>query len=72
MTDVRTKRESRRVDHRPAADGRSEDRPQRAERRGAHNRSFLQNVNLMFDRAAATLSLPPGLAEQIKLNNAVY
>lgn len=26
----------------------------------------------MFDRAAETLSLPPGLAEQIKLANAVY
>ncbi|MHC4107744.1 MAG: hypothetical protein ACYSTY_06645, partial [Planctomycetota bacterium] len=34
--------------------------------------SFLQDVNLMFDRAAATLSLPPGLADQIKLTNAVY
>ncbi len=72
MTDVQTKRESPRVGHRPAPEGSTEDRAQRSERRGAHNGSFLQNVNLMFDRAAATLSLPPGLAEQIKLNNAVY
>ena len=34
--------------------------------------SFLDGVNLMFDRAEATLSLPPGLAEQIKLANSVY
>jgi glutamate dehydrogenase (NAD(P)+) len=34
--------------------------------------SFLEGVNLMFDRAAETLSLPPGLPEQIKLANAVY
>jgi glutamate dehydrogenase (NAD(P)+) len=34
--------------------------------------TFLQGVNKMFDRAAATLSLPPGLAEVIKQCNAVY
>ncbi len=34
--------------------------------------SFLEGINLMFDRAAATLSLPPGLGEQIKLSNSVY
>lgn len=74
MTDVRTKRESPRVDHRPAADGRTDARAQRKEPTGGrgHNASFLQDVNLMFDRAAATLSLPPGLADQIKLTNAVY
>ncbi len=34
--------------------------------------SFLEGVNLMFDRAAGTLSLPPGLSEQIKGVNSVY
>ena len=34
--------------------------------------SFLDNVNRMFDAAAATLNLPPGLAEQIKGCNSVY
>ena len=34
--------------------------------------SFLQSVNLMFDRAAAVLDLPPGLAELIKACNSVY
>ena len=34
--------------------------------------SFKQSVDLMFDRAAATLDLPTGLAEQIKANNNVY
>ncbi len=34
--------------------------------------SFRENVDLMFDRAAATLDLPPGLAEQIKTTNNVY
>ncbi len=34
--------------------------------------SFLDGVNLMFDRAAATLSIPHGLSEQIKLSNSVY
>lgn len=33
--------------------------------------SFVDTVNLMFDRAAATLDLPPGLVEQIKGCNAV-
>lgn len=35
-------------------------------------RTFLDSVNRMFDRAAATLDLPPGLAEQIKACNSVY
>lgn len=35
------------------------------------NASFLASVNLMFDRAVATLDLPPGLAEQMKACNAV-
>lgn len=34
--------------------------------------NFLDNVNLMFDRAAAVLDLSPGMAEQIKTCNAVY
>lgn len=34
--------------------------------------SFLQSVNLMFDQAAATLNLPPGLAEAIKVCRGVY
>ena len=34
--------------------------------------SFRENVDLMFDRAAATLNLPLGLAEQIRTCNAVY
>ena len=34
--------------------------------------TFKQSVDLMFDRAAATLDLPPGLADQIKANNNVY
>ena len=34
--------------------------------------SFLDGVNLIFDRAAASLSLEPGLAEHIKLANAVF
>ena len=34
--------------------------------------TFKESVNLMFDRAAATLDIPPGLAEQIKANNNVY
>ena len=34
--------------------------------------SFRDGVNLMFDRAAATLDLPPGLAQQIKLTNSIY
>ena len=34
--------------------------------------SFRENVDLMFDRAAATLDLPLGLAEQIRTCNAVY
>lgn len=34
--------------------------------------SFKESVDLMFDRAAATLDLPPGLADQIKANNNVY
>jgi len=34
--------------------------------------AILENVNRMFDRAAATLDLPAGLAEQIKTCNSVY
>lgn len=34
--------------------------------------SFLDDVNLYFDRAAATLDLPPGLAEEIKQCNSVF
>jgi glutamate dehydrogenase (NAD(P)+) len=34
--------------------------------------SFLEGVNLMFERGAAALSLPPGLGDQIKLSNSVY
>lgn len=33
---------------------------------------FFEQVNLQFDRAAALLNLPAGLAEQIKACNAVY
>ncbi|MBI3090494.1 MAG: Glu/Leu/Phe/Val dehydrogenase [Candidatus Tectomicrobia bacterium] len=34
--------------------------------------SFLESVNLMFDRAAAHVDLPPGLTDQIKACNSVY
>ncbi|MCZ6633981.1 MAG: Glu/Leu/Phe/Val dehydrogenase [bacterium] len=34
--------------------------------------TFKESVDLMFDRAAATLDLPTGLADQIKANNNVY
>ncbi len=34
--------------------------------------SFRESVDLMFDRAAATLDLPPGLGDQIKACNSVY
>lgn len=34
--------------------------------------SFSDNVNLMFDRAAALLDLPPGLADHIKSSSSVY
>ena len=34
--------------------------------------SFLEDVNRMYDRAAATLNLRPGLAEQIKKVKSVY
>ena len=34
--------------------------------------TFRESVDLMFDRAAATLDLPPGLADQIKTNNNIY
>lgn len=33
--------------------------------------SFRDSVDMMFDRAAATLDLPPGLAEQIKKCNSI-
>jgi glutamate dehydrogenase (NAD(P)+) len=34
--------------------------------------SFLESVNLAFDRAASFVELPPGLAEHIKQTSAVY
>ena len=34
--------------------------------------TFKESVDLMFDRAAATLDLPTGLADQIKANNNIY
>ena len=34
--------------------------------------SFRENVDLMYDRAAATLDLPIGLADQIRTCNSVY
>jgi len=34
--------------------------------------SFLESVNLMFDRAASLVPMPPGLDEYIKRCNAVY
>ena len=34
--------------------------------------TFRQSVELMFDRASATLNLPFGLAQQIRTCNAVY
>jgi len=37
----------------------------------ARELSFLENVDRVFDRAAARIALPPGLAEQIKHCNAV-
>ena len=33
---------------------------------------FKDSVDLMFDRAAAALDLPPGLGDQIKANNNIY
>lgn len=38
----------------------------------AREATFKESVDLMFDRAAATLDLPLGLSEQIKANNNVY
>ena len=34
--------------------------------------TFRENVDRMFDRAAATLDLPMGLADQIRTCNGVY
>ncbi len=34
--------------------------------------SFRESVDLMAERAAATLDLPPGLADQIKISNNIY
>jgi glutamate dehydrogenase (NAD(P)+) len=34
--------------------------------------SFRQSVDLMFNRAAALLDLPPGLEEKIRVCNATY
>ena len=38
----------------------------------SHEPTFKESVDLMFDRAAATLNLPLGLAAQIKTNNNIY
>ena len=38
----------------------------------AREHTFKQSVDLMFERAAATLDLPSGLADQIKANNNIY
>ncbi len=38
----------------------------------SHEPRFKESVDLMFDRAVATLDLPPGLADQIKINNNIY
>ena len=38
----------------------------------SHEPSFKESVDLMFNRAVATLDLPPGLADQIKINNNIY
>ncbi len=37
-----------------------------------YEHAFKESVDLTFDRAAATLNLPPGLADQIKANNNIY
>lgn len=34
--------------------------------------TFLDSINRMFNRAAACMDLPPGLAEQIRECNNVY
>ncbi|MBI2951615.1 glutamate dehydrogenase, partial [bacterium] len=34
--------------------------------------SFKESIDRMFDRAAETLDLPPGLAEHIKICHSVY
>lgn len=57
---------------RPAA------RPSRSQAHGAPamripgELSFLESVNAMYDRAVATLNLPPGLPEKMKQCHAVY
>ena len=38
----------------------------------SHEPSFKESVDLMFNRAVATLDLPLGLADQIKINNNIY
>ncbi|MCH7873637.1 MAG: glutamate dehydrogenase, partial [Planctomycetes bacterium] len=38
----------------------------------ANEMSFLQSVNAMYERAAATLNLRPGLAEKLKNCQSVY
>ncbi len=40
--------------------------------RHANEPSFRQSVDIMFDRAAALMELPPGLKEKIKICNATY
>ncbi len=42
------------------------------QRRGSDRKTFRESVDLMFDRAAATLDLPPGLPAQIRTTNNVY
>src|SRR5690606_22272895 len=56
-----------------AASQREAGRPGRArEMAEAKNTSSLDSVNLIFDRAAATLDLPPGSATYIKECNSVF
>ncbi|MEO1314663.1 MAG: Glu/Leu/Phe/Val dehydrogenase, partial [Pseudomonadota bacterium] len=38
----------------------------------AHEPSFRQSVDIMFNRAAAMMELPPGLKEKIRVCNATY
>ena len=39
--------------------------------KGKNNTSFLESVDLIFDRAANAVELPNGLAKQIKTCNAI-
>ena len=40
--------------------------------KNSHELSFRESVDRMFDRATATMDLPPGLADQIRCCNSVY